>query len=151
LPAEVLLDAIDAMTGVRTDFSFPEEMTAVDLPDEQVNSYFLDIFGRPQRSSSCECERTSSANLSQALHLLNSPEIQSKLAADTGRAARLASDERPEDQKINELYLSFFARLPTVEELKVALDYVTGRPNKREAYQNLLWALINTKEFQFNI
>ena len=151
LPAEVLLDSIDAVTEVKTAFNLPEEMRAVDLPDENVSSYFLDIFGRPQRQSSCECERTDDANLSQALHLLNSKDIQSKLVDDKGRAAKLATDTRPDMDKVRELYVSFFARQPTDDELKVATDYVQTKEDKKSAYQNLIWALINTKEFQFNI
>jgi hypothetical protein len=151
LPAEVLLDSIDVVTEARTPFSFPREMRAIDLPDEQVSSYFLDIFGRPQRQSSCECERTSDANLSQALHLLNSPEIQGKLTADASRAALLAADARPDEEKVSDLYMMFFARQPTPDELRVAVAYIAGQADKKVAYQNLLWALINTKEFQFNI
>lgn len=150
LQAEVLLDALDQVTQVRTNFNYPQEMRAVDLPDEQVNSYFLDIFGRPQRSSSCECERSVEANLSQALHLLNSNEVQSKLTADQGRAAQLASDSRPEEEKIKELFLTFFSRLPRAEEVQTAVEYISGQSDKKVAYQNIIWALINTKEFQFN-
>lgn len=151
LPAEVLLDAIDSVTLTRTDFSFPAEMRAVDLPDENVGSYFLDIFGRPARQSSCECERTGDANLSQALHLLNSQEIQAKVGADNGRASKLAADARPIADKVRDLYLVFFARQPTEDELKTAAGYVESKEDKRAAFQNLIWALINTKEFQFNI
>lgn len=151
LSAEVLLDAIDVVTQTRTSFSFPEEMRAVDLPDEQISSYFLDIFGRPQRQSSCECERTNDANLSQALHLLNSPDIQGKLTSDSSRASKLAADPRPDDEKVRELYITFYARQPTPEEMKVATDYLAKQADKKVAYQNILWALINTKEFQFNI
>lgn len=151
LPAEVLLDAIDSVTLTRTDFSFPGEMRAVDLPDENVGSYFLDIFGRPARQSSCECERTGDANLSQALHLLNSQEIQTKVAAESGRASKLAEDARPIADKVRDLYLVFFARQPTDNELQTAAGYVESKDDKRAAFQNLIWALINTKEFQFNI
>lgn len=151
LPAEVLLDSIDTVTEVKTAFNFPDEMRAVDLPDENVGSYFLDIFGRPQRQSSCECERTDDANLSQALHLLNSKDIQTKLVDEKGRASKLAADARPDADKIRDLYVSFFARPPREEELKVATDYLNSKPDKKSAYQNLIWALINTKEFQFNI
>lgn len=150
LQAEVLLDALDTVTAVQTGFNFPQEMRAVDLPDEQVNSYFLDIFGRPQRSSSCECERSVEANLSQALHLLNSNEVQAKLAADNGRAAQLAADSRPDAEKINELFFVFFSRSPRSDEMQTAVEYVEGQSDKKVAYQNLIWALINTKEFQFN-
>ena len=59
---------------------------AIMLPDESFPSYFLDVFGRPQRISACECERVSEANLAQALHLLNSDEVQGKLSRPGGRA-----------------------------------------------------------------
>jgi hypothetical protein len=150
LQAEVLLDALDVATGVPTSFGFPTDMHAVDLPDEQIGSYFLDIFGRPARASSCECERGNDANLSQALHLLNSAEVQGKLTSDAGRAAKLAADKRPDADKVSELFLSFFTRPPRAEELKAALEHIQSKPDKKIAYQNLIWALLNAKEFQFN-
>lgn len=150
LSAEVLLDAMDQVTGIRTSFGYPPEWRAVDLPDEQVGSYFLDVFGRPQRASSCECERTSEANLSQALHLLNSSEVHGKLVSDAGRAAQLAADPRPDREKVSDLFLWFFARYPLADELKHALDHIASKTDKRQAYQNLIWALLNSKEFQFN-
>ena len=75
------------------------------LPDESFPSYFLDVFGRPQRISACECERVSEANLAQALHLLNSDEVQGKLARPGGRAEALAKDPRPDAEKVDELFL----------------------------------------------
>ena len=83
------------------------------LPDESFQSYFLDVFGRPQRISACECERVSEANLAQALHLLNSDEIQNKLARAGGRADMLAKDKRPDAEKVEEMFLWAFARKPT--------------------------------------
>src|SRR5262249_13667515 len=72
LPAEVLLDAIDFATGEHEKFArLPKGTRAIALPDPQVNSYFLDTFGRPQRLVSCECERTGEPNISQALDLMN--------------------------------------------------------------------------------
>ena len=118
--------------------------------DLQIGSYFLDIFGRPARASSCECERGNDANLSQALHLLNSAEVQGKLTSDSGRAAKLAADKRPDADKVSELFLSFFTRPPRPEELKAALEHIQSKPDKKVAYQNLIWALLNAKEFQFN-
>lgn len=150
LPAEVLLDALDTVTAVPTSFGFPAEMRAVDLPDEQVGSYFLDVFGRPQRTSSCECERSGEANLSQALHLLNSNDVHSKLIADAGRAAQLAADKRPDAEKVAELFHLFFTRPPREVELRTALEHLASKEDKRAAWQNLIWALLNTKEFQFN-
>jgi len=114
-------------------------------------SCFLDVFGRPQRISACECERVSEANLAQALHLLNSDEIQNKLARQGGRAETLAKDARPDSDKVDELFLWALARRPTPEQRDLAMAHITkNAANKKVAYENILWALLNTKEFVFN-
>jgi hypothetical protein len=153
LNAEVLLDAIDQVTGTQTTFAgIPAGTRAVQLPDTGFNSYFLTVFGRPESSSACECERSSEANLAQSLHLLNSSEIQGKLTAANGNAARLAGDKsRPHDVKIRELYLLAFSRLPTTEESTIALAHIhKNEQDPKRAYEDIVWALVNTKEFLFN-
>ena len=123
------------------------------LPDESFGSYFLDVFGRPQRISACECERVSEANLAQALHLLNSEEVQTKLSRANGRADALANvkDARPDAEKVRELFFWAFARKPTDADMKAALDHIEKhKATKKVAYENILWALINTKEVVFN-
>jgi hypothetical protein len=121
------------------------------LPDESFPSYFLDVFGRPQRISACECERVSEANLAQALHLLNSDEVQNKLTRAGSRADQLAQDKRSEEQKVEEIFLSAFGRKPSKNDMAVALRHIAKHEkNKKVAYENILWALINTKEFVFN-
>ena len=156
MSAEVLYDAVSQVTstpaafgGLPTDKHAPNR--AIMLPDEAFASYFLDVFGRPQRISACECERVSEANLAQALHLLNSQEIQNKLTAGNGRAALLANDKRSDAEKVDELFLWVFSRLPSAEHRQVAIEHLNRNAmNKKLAYENLLWALINTKEFVFN-
>jgi hypothetical protein len=153
LNAEVLLDAIDQVTGTQTSFgAIPAGTRAVQLPDNGFNSYFLTVFGRPESSSACECERSSEANLAQSLHLLNSGEIQGKLTSGTGHAARLANDkERPHEIKIRELYLLAFTRVPTSDEMTIAVAHINKHPDApQRAYEDIVWALINTKEFLFN-
>ena len=111
----------------------------------------MDVFGRPQRISACECERVSEANLAQALHLLNSDEVQGKLAAANGRADLLTKEMRADAEKIEELFLWAFAHKPDTAQLQAAIDHVNKNAiNKKAAYENILWALINTKEFVFN-
>ncbi len=156
MSAEVLYDAVSLVTntpaafgGLPSDKHAPNR--AIMLPDEAFPSYFLDVFGRPQRISACECERVSEANLAQALHLLNSQEIQDKLARANGRADLLAKDPRPDAEKIEEMFLWAFARRPTQQHLQVALEHINRHAaNKKLAYENILWALVNTKEFVFN-
>ncbi len=158
LQAEVLLDAVNQITASPTQFGgLPKDThaprRAIQLPDEAFSSYFLDVFGRPQRISACECERVSEANLAQALHLLNSDEVQGKIASGTGRVTLLTKpeDKRPDAEKVEELFLWVFGRKPTAEDLKVSLDHIAKNEKaKRTAYENILWALLNTKEFQFN-
>jgi hypothetical protein len=154
--AEVLLDAVNQVTGSPTQFGgLPNDKhapnRAIMLPDESFASYFLDVFGRPQRISACECERVSEANLAQALHLLNSDEVQNKLSRGAGRADQLAQDKRPDAEKVDELFVWAFSRKPTADDMKVALAHIAKHEkNKKTAYENILWALINTKEFIFN-
>jgi len=153
LNAEVLLDSVDDLCATTTDFSgLPRGTRAVQIPDRGgVNSYFLTVFGAPEGSSVCECERTSDANLAQCLHLLNSQEVQSKLSS--GRAKTLASDKgRSHEERVTELYNNAFARSPDAHEMKIALAAIEkyGEKNVQWAYEDIVWALINTKEFMFN-
>src|SRR5205823_12800139 len=129
MSAEVLFDAVCQVTDSPAGFSaLPQDShapkRAIMLPDESFASYFLDVFGRPQRISACECERVSEANLAQALHLLNSDEVQGKLSAGNGRAEQLAKDPRPDAEKVEELFLWSFAHKPTTDQLTVALAHI---------------------------
>lgn len=165
MQAEVLLDAIDQLAGSTTDFpNLPAGTRAVALPDNSYNrsSPFLRVFGRPEGASVCECERAQSSSLAQSLHLINAADIKAKLAYANGRAERFTRDPRPAEDKIRELYLAAFAREPRADELQTALGYVQevpvgadGKPLDssralRENVQDLIWALVNTKEFLFN-
>jgi hypothetical protein len=165
MPAEVLLDAIDQLTGAKSDFAdLPAGTRAISLPDNSYNraSPFLKIFGRPEGASVCECERVQSSSLGQSLHLMNAADVKAKLAASQGRADLLAKSTAPEAEKIRELYLAAFAREPHAEELQITHGYLAqprldaqGQPleagaAQRRAYEDILWALINTKEFLYN-
>ena len=152
LPAEVLLDAVDILTGSPTEFAgMPPGTRAVALPDTGFDSYFLSVFGQPKSTTACECERSQEANLAQSLHLLNSQEIQAKLAADTGRAAQLAAeDPSAADAKIDELYQLAFARLPSEAERQAVREHLQGKTDRRAAMEDVVWSLINSKEFLFN-
>jgi len=152
LNAEPLYDGINQVAGVNATFAgLPQGTRAVQLPDSGFNDYFLTVFGKPEAASACECERSPDANLAQSLHLLNSTDIQTKLASGAGRAALLAADtEREEADKINELYYWAFARPTEPDELEFVLSYVERKANKRQAYEDVIWAMFNTKEFLFN-
>lgn len=154
LQAEVLLDSIDTLTGAPSSFNgLPGGTRATQIPDNGVNSYFLTVFGRPEGASACECERSQDASLAQSLHLLNSSEVQGKLASGSGRAAGYAKDtSQPAEAKLRDLYLAAMGREPRPDELAVALAHVQkfNGKNPQQAYEDILWALLNTKEFLFN-
>lgn len=153
LNAEVLLDSINQVTSTSTSFSgMPAGTRAIQLPDNGFNSYFLTVFGRPESSSACECERSGEANLAQSLHLLNSSEIQGKLTDGKGRASTLAGDKSRDDvTRLTELYIAAFSRKPIPEELQIATSHIKKHEkDPKRAYEDIVWALINTKEFLFN-
>ena len=156
MSAEVLFDAVCQVTDSPSTFNgIPQDTfaprRALMLPDESYQSYFLDVFGRPQRLSACECERVSEANLAQVLHLLNSEEIQQKIARQGGRIDRLAKDPRPDAEKIEELFLWALGQKPSAKQLESALAHLAQQEkDKKPAWENILWALINTKGFCFN-
>lgn len=165
LQAEVLLDSIDDLALSRTDFpNLPPGTRAIALPDNSYNQSapFLRVFGRPQNESVCECERTQSSSLAQSLHLMNAGDIRGKLAGGGHRADLLAKAQTPVEDRVRELYLRAFSRPPQPTELQTAVEFITapqtdaaGNPidparATHEAFQDLIWALINTREFQFN-
>ena len=152
LPAEALLDAISLVTGVPEKFNgWPEGYRAIQIWDNRMPSYFFTIFGRPVRATVCECERSSEPSISQALHLLNSPEIMAKIQHRAGTARRLADSELTDDGIIDELYLTTLSRFPNDEERGLMRDAFSDPETARaEAVQDILWALLNTSEFIFN-
>jgi hypothetical protein len=150
LGAETLLDGIDYATGVLTKHpSLPLGTRAIELPDANTTNPFLMVFGKPKRASVCECERSPDENLAQALHVLNGDILAGKLADANGRVAKLVAKTMPEEEKIQELYLSTLCRQPSREETESAQGLVASSPSPTEAYQDLLWALINSKQFLF--
>lgn len=152
MPAEVLLDAICQSTGVAEEFNgWPAGYRAIQIWDNRMPSYFFRIFGRPVRATVCECERSGEPSIAQALHLLNSPEIMSKIQHRKGTARRLSKSDLSADQTIDELYLSMLSRFPTAEERALMTSaFETPESTKRESVEDVLWALLNMKEFIFN-
>lgn len=177
LPAEILLDGINTVTGSKESFDGqPTGTRAIQLPDDTFSksSYFLSVFGRPDMNSACECERSADVNLAQALHLVNSNNIRLKLSSDQSRPAHLAQQKEAQPENLlTQLYLHALSRPPRPEELATALAYLQGKQNQplpppappkegeqpkpvdpllptRQAYEDLIWALLNTKEFLFN-
>lgn len=152
LAAEVLLDAVSDVTGQRDTFSgLPPNSRAVQTWNHKLESDFLDAFGRPNASQECPCERERKPSVVQALHLMNSNSLQTKLASKEGRIAQLVKSDLPEPKLVNEVYLATYNRLPGAAELQTALKfYSTPGATRQTATEDLAWALINSAEFVFN-
>jgi hypothetical protein len=151
LRAEVLLDAVSDVTGVPERFdAMPPGSRAVEAWTVRFDSKFLDSFGRPDPNQDPPCERTTDTTVVQALHLMNAPNVARKITADDGRAVKLAASKRPAAEIVDELYLLVYGRPPTAEE-RAACVARFERPGakRREATEDLLWALLNTPEFVF--
>lgn len=151
LTAEQLLDAIDFACGTREKYQqMPLGTRAIALPDTSVGSRFLDAFGRPRREISCECERADTPNMTQALQLLTGTLLNSKVFDKKGLIARMVKENRSPDAIIEEIYYRTVSRPPTPQEAQQAMDLVATASSSKEGLEDLLWTLLNTREFQFN-
>ena len=148
--AEVLLDAIVDMTGVPEplDANPPGTRAAASWTTRN-SSLFLDTFGRPDPNQDPPCERTPDTSVVQALHLMNAPGINKKLASDAGRVAKLASSALAPSKVVEEIYLLAYNRLPDEEEISDAASLFELPGGRRRAVEDLMWALINSPEFVF--
>jgi hypothetical protein len=154
LPAEPLLDALCAATDVPEKFAgLPLGTRAVQLPDGEVNHPFLKTFGQPARELACECEREGDSNLAQALQLINGPTVNEKLRSPNNRVGKLmaVSPGLSDRNILDELYFATLSRGPEDGEVKAALAHVqkAAPADKRKAWEDVMWALLNSKEFLF--
>lgn len=149
LPAEVMLDAICQVTGVPEAYAgHPRGARAIELWDNQLPSYFLDTFGRSLRESPCECGSSGEPTMSQALHLLNSPEIESKIQSRSGRVVQLANSDLNTDQLIREIALITVNRPPNQREQTTAKKLFAGT-SREQGIQDFLWVMMNSYDFLF--
>ncbi len=163
LPAEVLLDAIAQVTGVPERFTgYPARRRAMQLPDTNVDSRFMTVFGRPQRLITSVAERQQDPTLSQALHVINGETLNGKLSSKDGRIEALHGSGKTLDAILEELYLCAYSRRPNAEErlraqaaaaeVSGAAASLSGAPDaaRRQAIEDLAWAMLTSKEFFFN-
>jgi len=151
LPAEVLLDAIDRVCGTQERFTgVPLGTRAIELPDPNFSSYFLDTLGRPQRIVSCECERTAEPNLAQVLQLANGDLVQRKLTDKKGRISKLIDSKAADETVFTEFYLVTLSRFPTANEVGHCRTILASAADRRAGLEDILWALLNSREFLFN-
>jgi len=154
LEAEVLIDAVDQVTGTTEKYSspipepftfIPEGQRSIALPDGSITSSFLELFGRPPRDTGLEGERNNRPTAGQKLHLLNSSHIQRKI--EQSRMVEYQAKKTPAEMATG-MYLGILSRFPTPEETRtVEAYYQTAKP--REAAVDLAWALMNSAEFLY--
>jgi hypothetical protein len=148
LPAEVLLDAIAQVTGVPEQFNgLPAGTRAVQLPPVKQRHPFLRLFGQPAKETVCECERTNDPTLGQSFALISGGAIDGKLKHGENRIGALLSAGKTDREIVTEFYFASLTRPPGAGELDAAVRYVAGKPDRRAALEDLLWALLNSKEF----
>ena len=150
IPAEALLDSLVQATGVPEAFGgAPGGFRAAQLPDANVTSDFLNLFGKPQRMEACECERDNQSNMLQALHFLNGAPITSRVQNLGGRLQQVLNQKLAPEPLVTEIYLWSLARNPKPEELKLGAEFLAsyGADKQTEAAQDLMWALLNSKDF----
>ena len=155
MSAEVLMDSIASATGAPLQLpGLPRGTRAVQIWDSEWylpwQSYFLAAFGRPARTSPCECERSQEPTIAQVLHLMNAPEIQAQLSSRTGRIRAQAAAGASRDRMIEEIFLAAYSRRPTAREKAAALKTMQAPgADFVDSAEDILWALMNTVEFVF--
>jgi hypothetical protein len=165
LPAEVILDAYSQITGVPTPFAiyfderpvynFPPGTRALQLPDVRIASTFLDAFGRPERVQTCSCERQQDSSVSQALHLNNGQTLNDKLRAKNSRVEQWLAEKVSDEEAVRRLFLMTLGREPAASELKRFKDLMADAARdktmtRRQALEDLFWAVLTGREFLFN-
>ncbi len=163
--AEVMLDAVSQVTAAPTAFEtnrrnankkkgedYPMGYRAVQLPDTNTTSYFLNTFGRPDRERTCECERTNEPSMAQALHIANGDTLNKKLSQQGNRLDQLLASGKPDDKIVEEAYLLAVSRFPTPPEKTAMTKMLAGaKPDdKRQALEDMFWSLMSARDFVFN-
>jgi len=158
LDAEVLIDAVDSITGATEQYSsaipepytfIPPDKRSIQVADGSITSSFLVAFGRSPRDTGLLSERDSRPTAAQRLYLLNGADIQRKIQQGPGLQMLLAAGSGLRPTLLN-LYLTILSRYPTADEETAAGEYMQAAgANRRLAAQDLAWALINSAEFRY--
>jgi hypothetical protein len=148
LPAEVLLDAISQALDVPGDYrGGPKGLRAVQLPGVARDVAFLQTFGKPERLLTCECERSEATTLAQAFQMINGEAVRRKLEDRDNRIGKLTAAKADDDRILEELYLAALSREPSPAERSRAIEHLNRKGDRRAAWEDLAWALLNSKEF----
>jgi hypothetical protein len=148
LSAEVLLDAISQVVAVPERFSHaPGATRAAQLPGASGGVPFLKTFGKPDRLLTCECERSESTTLAQAFQMINGETVRRKLEKSSNRIGQWIDAGRTDADMLEELYLAALSREPTVAECSGVTGHLKRGLDRRKAWEDVVWALLNSKEF----
>jgi hypothetical protein len=148
LPAEVLLDAVGSALAQGERFpDSPRATRAVQLPGARMGGDFLKVFGKPDRLLTCECERSEATTLAQAFQLINGGAVRSRLEASDNRIGRLLQDGTSDDKILEEIYLAGLSRYPTDGERTLATAHLSKAADRRKGWEDIAWAVLNSKEF----
>jgi hypothetical protein len=163
LPAEVLVDAINHATGGTETYPpelfLPAGAKAVEVAggtgSERARAslqYPFHIFGRPMRNPDvqCDCERDSKPTIVQTLYLANHPAVLQKISDPKGRVALVVKAVESDEKRVDEFFLWVLSRFPTDEERQTCVKYVKDSPTAQKGYEDLMWSLLNTREFLLN-
>jgi len=158
LEAEVLIDALNQITGTTEKYSsqipepftfVPEDQRSIALADGSITSSFLEMFGRPPRDTGLESERSNNPTSAQRLHMINSSHIQRKIERSPKLRSIIQSRQTPR-QIATKLYLTILSRFPSKAELQAVTEYSqSGVAKGRLAIVDVIWALINSPEFLY--
>ncbi len=150
IAAESLLDCLTQVTGVQDKFrGLPLGARAVQIADGNASNYFLTTFGRSPRKTACDCEATTQPTLSQALHLLNGDTISRKIGESKQLQESLDAGKTPA-QIVELIYVTCLSRKPSAEEMQKLEPILAAESNPRNAVDDILWAVLNSREFLFN-
>lgn len=149
LTAEQLLDSISQATGVPEEYkSLYPGTRAAQLPEPEIESYFLEVFDRPSRQ--LICERKQPPTLNQALHLISGDTVEKKITDPHGEMEKMLSAGKPPREIIEELYLRTLSRYPDAQETANAEAAVAKSASVQRGFEDVFWALLNSKEFLYN-
>lgn len=159
LDAEVLADAICQITGTRESYSspipepftfIPETNRSIELADGSINSQFLEMFGRPSRDTGLLAERRNEPSAAQRRELLNSSHVQKKIEGSWRLKNWIKTARNNRKVLINTIYLNILSRYPTHVEVDAVESYFkTSKLKSPQAAADLMWALMNSKEFLY--
>lgn len=152
--AEVVVDVLNSALGVTESFGAdaPPNSRAIEVGSSVVQnqtlSYAFRIFGRPPRSSACDCERAMEPALPQKLFLMTDQNLLSKL--QRSRVGELVRSQKSDDEILDELFLATLSRLPREEDKQLFKEYRVAKKDRQAVFIDTIWALINTREFILN-